>query len=353
MSCSEPLKSENLARLNNMENLACLIVARNLGDAVIQSEFLRKLEVSGYARQYVVWARPQVAFLFEDIPNCEVICSQFPVGTTKDFGRKNAWKFFVAAWRVRRLRPSVSLDLIGDFRERFFARLVGALRHLHIGWQAGHPFAQIIRNPFGRGRPAIEVPAKIPNVYQSYGLFLSHLTGGKQDSLLSHVKSLPDGKLKIGLHPFASKRCRMWPEQNWLAVAEQLVRDGHEITLFGAASERATLERMFNPILSQVSVYTKSLADFTQKVAELDLFVGLDSFGVHMGQRQGVKSVLINAGSDPSMWPPPNAALLAHSGGCAHYPCNNVTKCDGTEDEFICIRSVAPDEVLSIANGRG
>lgn len=335
-----------------MENLACLIVARNLGDAVIQSEFLRKLARSGYAREYVVWTRPQVAFLFEGVPNCEVICSQFPVGTTKDFGRKNAWKFLQAAWRVRQLRPSVSLDLIGDFRERFFARLVGAPRHVHIGWGSGHPFSRIIRNPFGRGRPAIEIPATCPNVYQSYGMFLSSLTGGKENSLLSNVKPAPEGKLRIGLHPFASKRCRMWPEENWLAVASQLLSDGHEITLFGAGSERATLERMFGPVLSQVTIYTKSLVQFTQKFAELDLFVGLDSFGVHMGQRQGVKSILINAGSDPGMWPPPNAALLAHSGGCEFYPCNNVTKCDGTEAEFICIRSVKPDEVIRIANAR-
>lgn len=332
-----------------MEKLVCLIVARNLGDAVIQSEFLRKLASNGYAKRYVAWVRPQVAFLFNDIPGCEIICSQFPVGTTKNFGFKNALAFLKAAWRIRRMGASSSLDLIGDFRERIFAALAGADRHQHIGWGEGHPFAQIIRNPFGRGRPAFVVPASCPNVYRSYGVFLAHLTDGKETSILSEVKRPTGTALKVGLHPFASQRCRLWPDENWLELANQLLQDGHKITLFGAGSERLALEKMFAPILSQVDIFTQSLSDFTRKVAELDLFVGLDSFGVHMGQRQGVKSILINAGSNPAMWPPPNVALLAHTGGCEHYPCNNVTKCDGTSQEFICIRSVKPQEVLGAA----
>lgn len=330
-----------------MEKLLCLIVARNLGDAVIQSAFLRKLASTGYAEKYVAWVRPQVAFLFSDIPGCSIVCSQFPVGTTKDFGLKNFRIFLKAAWAVRRMKPTVSLDLIGDFRERFFARMVGSSNHRYIGWADGHPFNRIIRNPFGRGRPTFEVPASCPNIYQSFGMMLGFLTNGKETSILSNIKPMSGSALKIGMHPFASQRCRLWPDENWLELAAQLLQNGHHITLFGAANEHAELERIFAPVLSQVSLFTRSLADFTNKVAELDLFIGLDSFGVHMGQRQGVKTILINGGSNPAVWPPSSSTLLAHSGGCEHYPCNNVTKCDGTEAEFICVRSVKPDEVLS------
>ena len=124
------------------QRLACLIVGRNLGDAAIQSCFLKALAARGYAREYLVWTRPQVAFLFRDIADCEVVCSQFPVGTTKQFGRLEVGRFLRAAWKIRCRRPSVTLDLIGDFRERFFARLAGSPQHLHIGWAAGHPFAR-------------------------------------------------------------------------------------------------------------------------------------------------------------------------------------------------------------------
>lgn len=333
-----------------MEKLVCFIVARNLGDAVIQSAFLRKLASTGYAEGYIAWVRPQVAFLFKDIQNCQIVCSQFPVGTTKDFGLKNFWKFLNAAWFIRRLRPSMSMDLIGDFRERFFANLLGTPRHLYISWASGHPFNDIIRNPFGRGRPEFEIPANCPNIYHAFGLMLAFLSKGKSASILSDTKSCNSKLMKIGMHPFASQQCRLWPDDNWLAVATTLLEAGHELTLFGAAAERSDLERIFAPLLPRVSIFTRSLAEFTDKVAELDLFVGLDSFGVHMAQRQGVNTILINAGSNPAVWPPPSSNLLAKSGDCKYYPCNNVSKCEGTEYEFACIRSITPDDVLRTIN---
>src|SRR5882724_9847215 len=100
------------------ERLACLIVAHNLGDAVIQSMFLEQLVARGYASGYLVWTRPQVAFLFEKIPQCEVICSQFPVGTAKLIAGFAIFAFLNAALRVRSRRPSVTIDLIGDLRDR-------------------------------------------------------------------------------------------------------------------------------------------------------------------------------------------------------------------------------------------
>src|ERR1700733_8453730 len=79
-------KCNSLAPSDVQERLACLIVAHNLGDAVIQSRFLALLAAAGYARNYLVWTRPQVAFLFEDVPDCRIVCSQFPIGTDKQFG---------------------------------------------------------------------------------------------------------------------------------------------------------------------------------------------------------------------------------------------------------------------------
>lgn len=68
------------------ERLACLIASRNLGDIVICSGLLRELAAAGYAKRYLVWTRPNIACLFEDIPNCDIVCSPFPVGTGYRFG---------------------------------------------------------------------------------------------------------------------------------------------------------------------------------------------------------------------------------------------------------------------------
>lgn len=332
-----------------VERLACLIVARNLGDAVIQSHFLRALAARGYASQYLVWTRPQVAFLFRDIEHCEVVGSQFPVGTNKQFGGLEVGRFLRAAWRIRHRRPSVTLDLIGDLRERCFARLVGSPRHLHIGWAAGHPFARIIRNPLGPGRPAVTVPVNRANVYEAHELMLDALmpcppAGGSNPGTPVSVKS----RLRVGLHPFASQQCKLWPPESWRQLVRELLDRGAEVVVFSAPVERQSMLELLGDLRERVTLVAESLESFARRTATLDVLIGLDSFSVHMARRQGVRSITINAGNPPELWavPAPLGRTLAGSGGCPHYPCFNVPKCVGTTNEYACVKSISVDQVL-------
>src|SRR3982074_3030463 len=134
-------------RRMNQERLACLIAGRNLGDIVISSGILKDLAAERYAERYIVWTRPQAAWMFEEIGNCKVISSPFPVGTMQRFRGREMMSLLRAAARIRALRPSVSIDLVGDVRERMLARLIGSTRHLHIGWERSHPYGRLIRNP--------------------------------------------------------------------------------------------------------------------------------------------------------------------------------------------------------------
>lgn len=328
--------------------LACLIVGRNLGDAVIQSLFMRGLIERGFARRYIVWTRPQVAFLYEGLPDCELVTSQFPVGTSKQFDRQGALGFLAAVRQLRRLRPTVSLDLVGDVRERLFARLIGSRRHLHIGWASGHPFAQIIRNPLGTGGPAHVVPADRANVYLAHADFLDALTGGAcQAGGSSPSRLRPKGeRLHIGLHPFASQDCKLWPDAHWQSLAAQLQQTGATLTAYGAPSERPRLEALFGALPEPVRLVTQSIKSFADDVAGLDLMIGLDSFSVHMAERQGLPSVMLNACNHRSLWQPPHGTVLSESGGCKDYPCMNVPTCEQGEARHVCIQSISVDAVL-------
>lgn len=326
-------------------------MAHNLGDAVIQSSFLRSLAASGYASGYLVWTRPQVAFLFEDIADCEIICSQFPVGTSKQFGRLAVVRFLLAARQVRRRRPSVTLDLIGDVRDRFFARLAGSPRHLHVGWAPDHPFARLIRNPFGHGKPVITVPTSIPNIYNAHQHLLEALMPAIKSrdtrSLQVRASSKTKSGLRVGLHPFASQMCKLWPDENWRRLVSELLLDQNiEITAFGAPNERGALEALFGRFGRRVTLVTGSISNFAHQTSELDVMVGLDSFSVHMAQRQGVRSVMINAGNPANLWAPPGGVTLASSGGCAAYPCFNIPKCEGSDHQYACVKSITVHEVL-------
>ncbi len=333
------------------ERLACLVVAHNLGDAVIQSGFLRQLAGRGYADAYLVWTRPQVAFLFAEIPGCEVVCSQFPVGTAKQMGGAAVFTFLKAAWQVRRRRPSVSIDLIGDLRDRMFARLAGTPRHLHIGWAEGHPFNRLIRNPLGVGRPFVTVPTGLRNIYAAYEFMLHRLAppyeGGRPPVAPSAAGLVRAARaLRVGLHPFASQACKLWPAANWQRLTRDLLAGGAEVFAFGAPSEARALQALLGQFGERVRLVTGSIVDFASETAGLDVLVGLDSFSVHMAQRQGVRTVVINAGNPADLWAPPLGAVMASSGGCARYPCYNVPLCEGTADEFACVKSVEEGRVL-------
>lgn len=330
--------------------LACLIVARNLGDAAIQSGFLDALAGRGYAKRYIAWVRPQVAFLFEGIPDCEVVCSQFPVGTAKQFAGLEIFRFVRAVWRIRRLRPDVSIDLIGDMRERIFAWLIGAACHLYLGWADGHPFNRLIRNHLGRGGPVVTVPVATPNVYTAHRLMLDALAperGGAVESGPPLRAERGDAHLRVGLHPLASQACKLWPVENWRTLIDALLRSGASIVVFGSPAERAALLGMLSGLANSVSVITEDVEVFARHLAKLDVLVGLDSFSVHLAWRLGVRSVMINAGNPPDLWSVPSLnRALGGAGGCAHYPCYNVPRCVGSSMEYACVKSTTPETVL-------
>jgi ADP-heptose:LPS heptosyltransferase len=107
------------------------------------------------------------------------------------------------------------------------------------------------------------------------------------------------------------------------------------------------LVRLLGDQASAVHSATGSLESFAKEVAGLDILVGLDSFAVHMAWRQGVRSVLINAGNPPELWSVPSGGrTLASSGGCPLYPCFNVPGCTGTEREYACVKSVTVRQVI-------
>jgi heptosyltransferase III len=302
-----------------------------------------------------------MAFLFKDVPDCEVLASAFPVGTAKQFGPAALPVFLRTVWEIRRRRPSITLDLTGDVRERWFARLLAGRSHVHIGWAKGHPYRRLIRNPLGAGRPLVTVPADVPSVYAAYELMLEALapssasTRAREASLAAcggHKERDGGGGLRIGMHPFASQPSKLWPAPHWRQLAVQIAGRGAHVTAYAAPAERRELEALFAG-LGEVELVTVEIEEFAERLRTLDLLVGVDSFAVHMAYRQGIRSVTINAGTPPQLWAPPRGRGLGGAGGCKHYPCYNVAPCRGTAGEYACVRSVSPADVLSAIDAMG
>ncbi len=118
------------------------------------------------------------------------------------------------------------------------------------------------------------------------------------------------------------------------------------MTAFSAESEREALQGMFAG-LDRVALIPSDLSDFAARIATLDVLVGLDSVSIHMAHRQGVASIMINAGSAPGLWDVPTGRVLADSGGCHHYPCGNVAPCRGTAYQNACVEAITPAQVFA------
>jgi heptosyltransferase-3 len=220
---------------------------------------------------------------------------------------------------------------------------------LHIGWAAGHPFARIIRNPFGRGSPTLTIPKGTINVYSAYQLMLETLAPCREptgNSVGAQAGRGAAGALRIGLHPFASQECKLWPAENWRQLIAGLMQERAEIWAFGAPSDRQALIRLLGNAAEHVRVVTESVESFATQLGKVDVLVGLDSFAVHLARREGVRSIMINAGNPPEFWSVPDAAVLASSGGCSHYPCFNVPRCKGSAGEYACVKSISVAQVL-------
>lgn len=333
------------------QRLACLIAARNLGDTVVVSTYFRRLVRRGLAEKYLVWTRPQLEFLFRDMPACEVITSSFPVGTSKNFGGSAALRFLAAASAIRRRRPTMTIDFTGDIRERLFARLIGAAQHAHIAWTKDHPFTRLIRNPFGSGRPLIVVPASATSVYAAYDLFLDALAPGRdsEEPLPSpqRNRALQGSAMTVGIHPYASQACKLWPEENWRKVVAALLARGIRVVAFSAPAERSSLAKLLGELSGRVELMTGTLEEFFDAVRSVDILVGVDSVAVHIAHSQGVRAITINGGTPPGLWATPSGRMLADSGGCASYPCFNVAPCRGRPHENACVRSISPSAVLA------
>jgi len=334
----------------------CFLSARNLGDAVFHADFVRALTAAGYAERVIVWTFAQAAFLFEDIAGCEIVISDFPMGATiRDFARGGFVSFLSAVRRIRSERPTETLELVADVRERWACRLLGAPLDLAPAFAPGHPFRRHSR--MGRFRPSsfVTIPADVTSLYDSYDLVLAALLGPDRASFARRPAwPLPfhcegtDRPRRIGIHPFASQACKLWPQAHWLALLDGLRArvPGVRIVLFGAPSDRAGLEQLDRQAGARSEIVTGSLREFRERLRDVDLLVGLDSFSVHLANSQGVPAMVLVGPNDPRLFTPPGARAVTSEGHCLHQPCGGKPKCLGTSFEYACMRTITSAQVL-------
>lgn len=331
---------------------ALLLVAHNLGDAVITAGFLEHLHSATPHLDWTVLCRPEAAFLFEGAPGIErVLPNRFPVGTNKQFNITAALKLLRTLGGLRKEGLVCSLDFIGDFRDVGIARLAGSRKHYSPVWPDGHPFRRIIRPAPRRWiHTPLPISSECKNLYKAMEGMIEQIAADIGVHALppatprfNHAAKI--SHCRIGLHPFATQACKLWPAAHWQSLAKGLLRDGYELQAFAAPSERAELVELFGELIADSQLLTQPLPDFFSAVRDLDLLIGLDSFSVHVAHSAGIRSIMLNGANDPGMWVPPSCTSLQEPAQCGNQPCLNRPSCSGT-NEFDCMKRIQPGNVL-------
>lgn len=340
------------------------ISARKLGDAIINQGFLARCATAAPHIQWDVCCRPDFSVLFRPLGNVRgVVCARLPVGGNKPFGVIEATETLSAILKLRRRSFAFSLALVGDREERWFSMLVGARERIFPQWAPDHP----IRPMLGRTRVipipgAWYVPKERINIYDVASHLCAQLCArfpgdGEQSAgwpvqsahsvwdWSSHGRRNPSGI--IGIHPFASHPSRCWAPEGWREVIARLKSRNHPIRLFGAPWERPRLLDLARDLVPGGCVVTRPIAGFLQELENVGVLVGGDSFSVHAAHSRGVKTVTISGSGNFSIWRVPDGEVVWSEGGCAKYPCYDQPACTGSDEEYVCIRSITADQVCA------
>ena len=328
------------------------VVAHNLGDAVITSSFLKRMIEAVPHAKWDVWCRPDVAFLFQRLSDrVEVTVNRFPVGTNKQLTVRAFLALIASIFRFRRRSFSLSFDLLGDFRDVALGRLAGGQVHISPVWETDHPLAQITRpSPSRWIHHPVAISSTTPSIYAAYETICAEITGklgGRLRSLEVAATSQRGTKPCVGFHPFASQECKLWPSEYWRALAGGLQERGWEVQAFSAPSERGRLAEVFGGSLPDGALISESLPRFVERVAELNLLIGLDSFSVHVAHMVGVRSIMLNGANDPRVWAPASCEVITEPVGCGNQPCLNKPSCVGTAYQYSCMVAISPARVIS------
>ena len=340
-----------------MKRTVCFLSARNLGDAVIHADFVRSLVRYGYADKLIVWTFKAAAFAFADIPNCDLVFSDFPMGATRNAFFKNAGISFLSAVRhIRSRHPDETIELVSDVRERFAAKLLGAPVNYSLDWAENHPFRRHSRTSKRPNGSWTTIPASIDNIYAAFTAGLQHLVRQPDAGFSPNIKwqtlaAIAASQGTIGIHPSASMPHKLWPDAYWADLISSIHADYPAIrfVLFGAPADRTGLEHITTRVRDlPVEIVTGSLREFKTRVADVAVLVGLDSFSVHLAQSLGLPSVVLVGSNNPTLFSPPGSRIAITPGSCLHQPCNGKPRCVSTEFEYACMKSIAPAQVVRI-----
>ena len=319
---------------------ALVLRLSSLGDVVLTEPLLRALTECGYAVHFVTDAR-----------YAPLARRAFPVERVVDDARHGADAGPGGVLRVARRiggEPfDVIVDLQGKLRTRWLARAVPGRRRLTLVKRTPVRAALALA---GRDRPIDDRHAT-----RMYLDVVAPLGLGPVDPAprLSRLAA-PAERLLVGLCPAARHATKRWPARNFALLAERIraVRPDAAFRLIGGPQDRALLAevRSARPGLRWApgDVTREGVDGLARRIAEVRIFVGVDSGPAHIAAASGVSTVVLFGPTSKRRWGPLGGSHQVVDLGLDCAPCSNYggRRCPRPDRAHACLTALSVDQVF-------
>lgn len=329
-----------------------LLQLRNFGDALIMTSLIESLSNSFHGIKIDLFTRPSFKDIFNNNPNINnIYYAHFPFMRDKDLNPIITLQMLYKIMKLRMKRYDVCMNNQGDFRENLIGRLINPKRNISVIWENGHKYKNQIRKNkwFNNIKYSLLIPNEIINVYDVNNYIVNKLGGSEvlPPKIYLEKSYMKNSKL-IAIHSMAGQECKMWDFNKWCLLIEILIDKGYKVVCFCAPHEKDYLTIKLSRLRGNINfdIYAENLKGFFEKLSCAILFIGLDSFSIHLSYALGISSILLNGANDPHVFAPPNAHVVLNYNRCDKYPCYNKPSCKDSLLKYNCIRGIQVNDVL-------
>lgn len=178
-----------------------------------------------------------------------------------------------------------------------------------------------------------------------------NLTGDDRSFAEEYIRTLPQGKRVIGMHPGCSLLKnhikRRWEPEKFASLAKKLITDDNALVLiFGGPEEEELKEYIRKECNSEFcfSVKTKNLAQSAAIIGKCDVFVTNDSSQMHVAAAMQRKTIAIIGPTNTSYIYPWRTEHTIVSLGLECSPCffysPSPLSCSRSDVQFKCIKEL-------------
>ncbi len=348
------IKGNKLQR-NNLRNIL-LIQFGDIGDVVYSFPCARALKENFPNARIVMALQKKAGGLAE-------VCSWVDEVIIVDKEKRSLWQEIIYQkefWqRVRKFQFDLAIDLRTGSRGAILAFLSGARqrvgRYTYVGWFWRRLLFTHIINPPGRMNQSIA--EYYLDTISEYGIRTENLnpeiqtTAEKTEEVakLLENENVPQNKPIVAIQPCSLWGYKEWAFTKYVALIEGLARKFDiSVIITGTPSERERSEEIVRSCVNRVyNLAGKTPLNLLPALYKrCELFLGVDSAGVHIAAAVGTPTVSLYGPSSSETWAPKGEKHKVISKDFYCVPCKE-TGCQGSMKSR-CMDELTVDEVLPV-----